>query len=172
MALPQNEEGSLLEPIGSVAAQNVLNFRQRLRFVLPHERVERQQLQFVVLELVHRDRLANLCLDLDLQCAAVFEPCAGWKVAPQLLAGNKGVVGAAQLVLGISLPVEGAVGVRVILRGDAGEDGNRVGPAALVQSPGSICISAAVGSTAKGRHPLARPDGSDSGEGLPPHGLG
>ena len=53
----------------------------------------------------------------------------------------------ALLVFGVGLPVESAVGVGAALLGNAGEDGNRLGPAAAVDGTHSIGIRAVVGRT-------------------------
>ena len=85
--LSQDEHGFLLQLFAGVAIENFLKLRQGLRFILLHQRIERQQFQIVVAPNFGLNGFAGLGLNLDLQRAALMDPVAGRKVAPQFGAG-------------------------------------------------------------------------------------
>ncbi len=72
----QNKQCAGLELLGLVAVQDLLNDRQRARFILLHERVQGKQLEFFILFGLGRQRIVALSTDLDFQRAALVDPFA------------------------------------------------------------------------------------------------
>ena len=74
--LCQHKQRPALQLVRLVAGQNLLKDRHRLRLVLLHQCVQRQQLQILVGLGLRRHGVAALAADLDLQRATLIQPSA------------------------------------------------------------------------------------------------
>src|ERR1700722_13788045 len=139
-ALREDEDGALADLIRPVALENLLNLRQGAGLVLMHERVEREKLEVFVLDGRGLNRLAGVGADLDFECAAIFEPGAGGKTGAEFGAAGESAIGVALLVFRISLPVEGAIRVGLVLDSNTREDADGIGPAAFIDGACSVGV--------------------------------
>ena len=76
LILRQNKQRAGLELLGFVAVKDLLNDRQRARFILLHERVQGKQLELFILLGLGWQRIVALAADLDFQRAALVDPIA------------------------------------------------------------------------------------------------
>ncbi len=109
-----------------------MNDRQRLRFILLHERIEGQQLELFILLRLGRHRIVALAMNLYFQRAAFLSPISLRIRMPELGADLEGTRGIALLILGICLPIEGCFRARSMLRREIGEDLLRLRPMSIV----------------------------------------